>query len=158
MRSDDSDLVLAGMGLMQAAIGRGSLAEMVAGAARARELLGDGGPWLPFCRLLEGVGLHLGGERNAAIGRLQDGAHRGAVAAPMVQALCLAQLALVASDRGDVDRSVTLAERAAAQVRRCGLEQLPTVALALAVSAEGRARRGEVVQAAADLRDGLALL
>ena len=156
--SDGSDAVRAGTVLMDAAIGRGSPAEMVAGAASARELLDDSSPWLPLCRLLEGVGLHLGGERDAAIDRLQDGAHRAAVAAPMVQALCLAQLALIASDWGDLDRSVTLAERAAAQVRRCGLEQLPTVALALAVSADGRARRGEVVQAASDLRDGLALL
>jgi LuxR family transcriptional regulator, maltose regulon positive regulatory protein len=156
--SDDRDLVCAGTALMNAAIGRGSPAEIVAGAARAHELLDDSSPWLPFCRLLEGVGLHLAGERDAAIGKLQDGAHRAAVAAPMVQALCLAQLALVASDQGDVDRSVTLAERAAAQVRRCGLQQAPMVALALAVSAEGRARRGEVAQAAAELREGLGLL
>ena len=53
---------------------------------------------------------------------------------------------------------MTLAERAAAQVRRCGLERLPTLALTLAVSAEGRARRGEVAQAAAELRESLALL
>jgi LuxR family transcriptional regulator, maltose regulon positive regulatory protein len=156
--SDDSDLVRAGTALMEAAIGHRSPAEMVANAARAHELLGDSSPWIPLCRLVEGVGLHLGGERDAATARLQDGAHRAAVAAPMVQALCLAQLALVASDRGDLDRSVTLAERAAAQVRRCGLERLPTVALALAVSAEGRARRGEVAQAAAELRESLALL
>jgi LuxR family transcriptional regulator, maltose regulon positive regulatory protein len=156
--SDDGDLVRAGTALMHAAIGSGSPAEIVARATRAHDLLDDGSPWLPLCRLLEGVGRHLAGERDAAIRSLQDGAHRAAVAAPMVQALCLAQLALVASDQGDVDRSVTLAERAAAQVRRCGLEGLPMVALALAVSAEARARRGEVAQAVAEVREALALL
>jgi LuxR family transcriptional regulator, maltose regulon positive regulatory protein len=156
--SDDGDLVRAGTALMHAAIGAGSPAEIVAGATRARDLLDDGSPWLPLCWFLEGVGRHLAGERDAAIGRLQAGAHHAAVAAPMVQALCLAQLALVASDQGAVDRSMTLAERAAAQVRRCGLEGLPMVALALAVSAEAKARRGEVAQAAAEAREALGLL
>lgn len=156
--SDDGDLVRAGTALMHAAIGPGSSAEIVAGATRAHDLLRDGSPWLPLCRLLEGVGRHLAGERDAAIRTLQDGAHRAAVAAPMVQVLCLAQLALVASDQGDVDRSVTLAERAAAQVRRCGLQGLPMVALAVAVSAEAKARRGEVTQAAAEVREALGLL
>ena len=157
-RNDDGDLVRAGTALMHAAIGAGSPAEIVACATRAHDLLGDDSPWLSLCRFLEGVGRHLAGERDAAIGRLRDGAHHAAVAAPMVQALCLAQLALVASDQGDVDRSVTLAERAAAQVRRCGLEGLPMVALAVAVSAEARARRGDVAQAAGEVREALGLL
>jgi LuxR family transcriptional regulator, maltose regulon positive regulatory protein len=154
----DTDVVRAGVTLMRAGIGRRGLAEMGERAACAHELLGERSPWRPLCLLLQGVVLQLSGERDQALERLQDGAHCAAVSAPMVQALCLAQLALLAADDGDLDRWAALAERAAAQVRRCGLEQCPTVALPIAVSAELRARRGQVREAASEVRKALQLL
>jgi LuxR family maltose regulon positive regulatory protein len=156
--NDGKDVVRAGVALMHAAIGRCGVAEMGAGAARAHELLGETSPWRPLCRHLQGVAHHLLGERDEALHRLQEGAHHAAVSAPMFQALCLAQLALLAADRGDLERSATFAERATAQVRRCGLERCPTVALPLAVSAELRARRGQVTEATAEIREALELL
>jgi LuxR family maltose regulon positive regulatory protein len=104
------------------------------------------------------VALHLTGERGEALDQLQEGAHRAAVAAPMVQALCLAQLALLAAEQGDLVRRATLAERATAQVRRCGLDGCPTVALPIALSAELRAWRGQVAQATSEVREALRLL
>jgi LuxR family maltose regulon positive regulatory protein len=156
--TDDTDVVRAGVALMQAGMGRRGVAEMGASAARADELLEETSPWRPLCRLLQGVSLHLTGERDEALDRILEGAHRAAVSAPMVQALCLAQLALLAADQGDLERWATLAERATAQVRRCCLEQCPTVALPIAVSAELRARRGQVTEAASGIRHTLGLL
>jgi LuxR family transcriptional regulator, maltose regulon positive regulatory protein len=156
--TDDRDVVRAGVALMRAGTGRRGVAEMRADATLAHELLDESSPWRPVCGLLQGVALHLSGERDAALDRLQDAAHRAAISAPMVQVLCLAQAALVNADRGDIERCATLAERAMAQLRRCGLEQCPTVALTLAVSAEARARRGEVAKAASEIREAHGLL
>ena len=154
---DDTDTVRAGVALMRAGIARGGLAEMGEDAARADELIDESSPWRPLCRLLQGVALQLTGEPDEALERLQEGAHRAAVSAPMVQALCLAQLALLAAGQGDLERWETLAERATAQVRRSGLEACPMVALPMAVSAELRARRGQVTDAASEIRGALGL-
>lgn len=156
--TDDTDVVRAGVALMEAGFGRRGVREMGASAARAHELLDPTSPWRPLCRLLQGVALHLAGERDEARDKLQEGAHRAAATAPLVQALCLAQLALLAADEDDLERATTLAERATAQVRRCGLELCPTVALPLAVSAEIRARRGQVGDATSEIREALRLL
>ena len=111
-----------------------------------------------MCLFLEGVALHLSGDRDGASEHLQLGAHRAAVSAPMFQALCLAQLALVARDEGDPERAAVLVERAVAQVERCDLNGCPPMALVLAVSAAVRAERGRAEQAARDLRQALELL
>jgi LuxR family maltose regulon positive regulatory protein len=154
----DADLVRAGVELMQAGIGRNGVAKMGRDAAHAHELLDESSPWRPLCRLFQGVALHLTGERDAARDRLQGAAHRTAASAPMVQAVCFAQLALLAADENDLDRAATFAERATAQVRRCGLDRCPTLALVLAVSAEIRARRSQADEATAELRQALRLL
>jgi LuxR family maltose regulon positive regulatory protein len=154
----DLDVVQAGVALMRAAVGRRRAAEMGASAAHAHALLGETSPWGPLCRLLQGVALHMTGERDEARHQLQEGAHRAAASAPMVQALCLAQLSLLAAEENDLERWATLAERATAQVRRCRLDGCPTVALPLAVSAEVRAQRGQVAEATSEIRQALALL
>jgi LuxR family transcriptional regulator, maltose regulon positive regulatory protein len=155
---DDSDVVRGGRALMEAGIGRRGLHEMGAGASRAYELLDETSGWRPLCRLLQGVASHLTGEREAARDQLQEGAYRATASAPMVQALCLAQLVLLAGEEEDYERATTLAERATAQIRRCGLEQCPTLALPIAVSAELRARRGRVTEATSEIREALGLL
>jgi LuxR family transcriptional regulator, maltose regulon positive regulatory protein len=156
--SDDTDVVRAGVALMEAAMGRRGIAEMGSSAARAYELLDETTAWRPVCRLLQGVASHLAGERDKARDLLQDGAHRAAASAPIVQALCLAQLVLLVTEEDDHERATTLAERAMAQIRRCGLEQCPTVALPMAVSAELQARRGQVTEATSEVREALGLL
>jgi LuxR family maltose regulon positive regulatory protein len=131
---------------------------MSSDASRARVLLDEGSSWHPVCLFLEGVAQHLAGDRDRARELLQEGAHRAAVAAPMFQALCLAQLALLATEEGDLERATILSTRAGAQVKRCRLEQCPLVALVMAVSAAVRAERGRVDEARVDLRHALELL
>jgi LuxR family transcriptional regulator, maltose regulon positive regulatory protein len=153
---DDADVVRAGLALMRAGLGRHGMAEMGTDAGRAVELLGERSPWRPLCLLFRGVALHLGGDVEPARAHLEEGAHLAAVSAPLVQALCLSQLALlVAGD--DLDRATVLAARGAAQVRRCNLDDWPSAALVLAVSAELRARAGHIAEATTELQHALRL-
>ena len=147
-----SRLEEAGLALMRAAIGRTGTHSMGADASRAHLLLEDDSPWRPLCRFFEGAALHLGAEIEAARNRLEDGAHRAAVSAPLIQALCLAQLALLEADEGDLARATSLASRARAQVGRFQLDGNPAVALVVAVSCAVRARCGQIPDATADLR------
>src|SRR5205823_4649331 len=108
--------------------------------------------------LAEGVSLHLGGDRDGARRWLDEGARRGAAAAPAVQVLCLAQLALVAADEGDWDEAGTLADRARTQTARVGIADYPTSALVFAVSAAVRAHFGQVEACESDAREAERLL
>jgi ATP/maltotriose-dependent transcriptional regulator MalT len=155
---DDTADAQGGVALMKAGVGRRGIAEIDSNAAHADELLAESSPWRSLCALFSGVALHLMGITGEARERLEEGAHRAAASAPMVQALCLAQLALLTADEDDLERAATLAERGVAQVRRAGLEESPMVALPFAVSAELRSRRGQVEEATSDLRQSVELL
>ncbi len=154
---DDSDVVRAGLALMRAGVGRRGVEEMGADAAQAHELLGERSPWRSVCLLLNGVAVHLRGEGDEARDHLEQGAHLAAVSAPLVQALCLSQLALLHTGEDDLDRATVAAGRARAQVGRCRLDDCPTAALVFAVSAELRARDGQMSEATADLQHALRL-
>ncbi|HEX2414666.1 MAG TPA: LuxR C-terminal-related transcriptional regulator [Thermoleophilaceae bacterium] len=147
-----SRLEEAGLALMRAAIGRTGTRRMAANASRAHLLLEDDSPWRPLCRFFEGAALHLGADFEMARTRLEDGAHRAAVSAPLIQALCLAQLALLEADEGDLARATSLASRARAQVGRFRLDGNPAVALVVAVSCAVRARCTQIPDPMADLR------
>jgi LuxR family maltose regulon positive regulatory protein len=78
--------------------------------------------------------------------------------APHVQVLCLSQLALLAVEEPDWQVAQMLASQARAQIERSGLGDYTTAALALAVSAFVRSRRGMTAEAAADLHAGTRLM
>jgi LuxR family maltose regulon positive regulatory protein len=142
----------AGVAIMRAAIGAGGIARMGHQAAHAYKLFPDGNAWLAGCCLLEGVASHLLGRADAARARLEEGARRGAVSAPSTQALCLAQLALLALDQDDWAEAEIFAGRARAQIERFGLTGYPGAALVYAVAASVHARSGHVDRATIDMR------
>jgi LuxR family transcriptional regulator, maltose regulon positive regulatory protein len=148
----------AGVLLLQAAIGRRGVAELGADAEAAAKLLDPGSPWQALCLVLRGVARSLTGDSADAREMLEDAAHLSAARAPLVQSLCLAQVALLAADAGDLERATLLAERARAQVGRCELGDSPVVALVYAVSAQMRVASGKVAEASADLRRAQGLL
>jgi LuxR family maltose regulon positive regulatory protein len=156
--SEKKTVLTAGLGLIEAALARGGVGAIADRTALAAELLPADSPWMSMCRLVEGVGLHLQGRRPEAKEKLADGARRGAVGAPNVQVLCLSQLALLAIEADDWTLAEMLASQARAQLDRSGIDEYPMMALALAVSALVRSRTGRVEAAAADLRQGRALL
>ncbi len=158
--SDDAarrDPVGAGVALLRAWIGHAGVGQIATDAARAETLLEARSPWQPLAGFLRGVALHLEGDREAPR-ILEEAGHRAAAGAPLVHALCLAQLALEAMDRGDAERGGVLASRARAQVERSDLQDSPLVALVFAASASLRAGRDQSSEAAADLKHSLDLL
>jgi LuxR family maltose regulon positive regulatory protein len=156
--SDKRTVLTAGLGLIEAALARGGVGAIADRTALAAEMLPADSPWMSMCRLVEGVGLHLQGRRDEAHEKLADGARRGAISAPNVQVLCLSQLALLAIEADDWTLAEMLASQARAQLDRSGIDEYPMMALALSVSAVVRSRTGRLEAAAADLRQGKALL
>ena len=147
-----SPVVEAGARIIQAALGRQGLADMRADAARAYELTPDGSPDRAMCCLLAGTAAQLQGDDADAARTLQEAAHRAAVTAPDVHALCLTQLALPALAREDWEEAGALVTRARSQVERHHLDAYPSAALVLGASALSRAHRGRVEEAQDDLR------
>ncbi|HSS59428.1 MAG TPA: LuxR C-terminal-related transcriptional regulator [Solirubrobacteraceae bacterium] len=139
----------AGIAVMRAAIARDGVQRMRDDAARAYALEADDSPRRSLDRLLEGTACHLLGARDRASALLQEGSRRGVVGAPSVNALCLAQLALLALDDDDWARATELATRARSQIERFRLAGYPTMSLVLAVASLTQAQRGRV-QAATD--------
>jgi LuxR family transcriptional regulator, maltose regulon positive regulatory protein len=138
--------------LLEAVVAEHGLAQMGRDAERACAASSEDPDTRSFAHLLAGVAHHLTGERPRARGALEEGARSSAVTAPHVQALCLAQLALLEMDEEDWDAATMLSERARARVEGCGLADYPIVALVYAVSALARSHGGRVEDAHRDLR------
>ena len=147
-----------GFALIRASLGRDGIAQMDEDAARVAESSPQESPWLAGCCLLRGIAAHLGGDHERAKVRLDEGAHRAAVVAPLVQVLCLAQSALLVIEQGDWNAGARLVGRARAQAERFGLAPYPSVALVPAICALVDAHRGRVEDARRDLRRSIRLL
>jgi LuxR family transcriptional regulator, maltose regulon positive regulatory protein len=137
--------------ILQACVSRHGLARMGADAARAARWQPEHSAWRATARMLEGVACHLTGRRDAARAPLEEAGRGGAAVAPNIQALCLAQLALLAAEDEDWEQAAVLISRARTQVKACGLDRYPTMSLVFAVSGLVRAQRGMVDEARGDV-------
>ncbi|HEX7610569.1 MAG TPA: LuxR C-terminal-related transcriptional regulator, partial [Solirubrobacteraceae bacterium] len=146
------DRLTPAIAILRAAVGRRGVRQMGADARRAYELDRPGGPLRPVACLLLGVAEHLCGDPAPAAETLAEGARLCAVAAPPVQALCLAQLALLAGEEGRWDDAGDLAGRAIAALERQDLLDRPAGALVLGVAAWISARQGRADRAKSQLR------
>ena len=157
----DPAAVDAAVAILRAAVGTGGPRQMRDDAARAAALQPEDSPWRSLSCLVSGAAQRLLGDDDAARAALEEGARGAAVTAPLVHALCLAELAVLAIDEDDWEGAAALATRARAQLDRHGLGQCPTSAIVYAVSAVVRAHRGRIdgarsdLDAAASLRDAL---
>jgi LuxR family maltose regulon positive regulatory protein len=142
----------AAVALLRAAVAANGTTRMLEDADRAYELFAEEDPWRSICCLLVGVAQHLSGERGRARAWLEEGARRGAVGAPVIQALCLAQLALLAIDEDDWADASAHALRARAQVERYGISGYPACALVYAVAAVIHTHNARIDEAKIDLR------
>jgi LuxR family maltose regulon positive regulatory protein len=148
----------AGIAAMRAAIARDGIVRMRDDAAHAYALSGDDSPWRCAERLLEGAACHLLGARERALSLLEEGSRRSVVAAPTINALCLAQLALLAVERDDWTLGAELATRARQQIARLHLGEHPTMSLVLAVAAMTQAQLGHIEAAKSDFGEATRLL
>jgi LuxR family transcriptional regulator, maltose regulon positive regulatory protein len=144
--------------LLRALFAERGLAHMGRDAARACALASEHAESRSFSRLLAGASHQLTGDGPRARAALDDAARSSAVAAPHVQALCLAQLALLEIDADDWEAAAILTERARSRVEGCGLAEYPIVALVYAVSALTRSHAGPVADAHRDLRTARRLI
>jgi LuxR family maltose regulon positive regulatory protein len=133
-----------GITVIEAAVGREGMAPMGREAARAYALEEEDSPWRAIFSLLQGVAQHLTGDPGQAREHLKDGIHRGSLAAPPVETLCLSQLAMIAVEEGDWDQSADLIARAVRQIEHHDLDSYPTSALTFAISADVRSQVGHV--------------
>jgi LuxR family transcriptional regulator, maltose regulon positive regulatory protein len=140
----------AGVALMHAASARGGVEAMARNAARAAELAPEDSPWLSLCCLLAGTARGFTGDVDQGRADLEQGARHAAVVAPGIEALCLAQLALLALLDHDWGQGASLGGRARARVAGAHLEDLPTMGLVYAVSAFAAAHRGRLEEARRD--------
>lgn len=150
-RAKSASLCL-GVAILDAALAPRGIGVMRRDATRACELAPVDSPWRSICCLLHGVGEQLAGERCAAREHLEEAVRLSGASAPMVQVLCLSQLAMLTADEGDLERGVELIERACARLQRHALGATPTSALTFAVSADLLTREGRLDEAKRDLR------
>jgi LuxR family maltose regulon positive regulatory protein len=142
----------AGILLIEAAAARNGVAQMSKDAARAYELEPPDGRWRPLSCLLRGIAEHLLANRAKARRYLEEGARIGAVGAPAIEILCLAQLATLHVEGEDLQMGVACLDRAVAQIERHRLDTCPTSALVLAVTAAVHSRVGRVEESQRELR------
>jgi LuxR family maltose regulon positive regulatory protein len=153
----DGPALEAAAAIVRAGVAADSIATMRADADRACRQLAERSPWRATALLLIGTAEHLGGDRSGGRAHLEKGARTGAAASPHVQALCLAQLAVISIEESDWAAARAHAMRARAQVQRHHLTRYPTSALTFAVSAAVHAQAGQVDEAKVDMRQASAL-
>ena len=73
--------------------------------AETYELLPADSPWRSAVPPTQGTSHLLTGDRQSARTLLEEGSRRGGAAAPQVQTLCLAQLALISLDESDHEQA-----------------------------------------------------
>ncbi|MGZ4173068.1 MAG: LuxR C-terminal-related transcriptional regulator [Solirubrobacteraceae bacterium] len=148
----------AGSLIIAAWAARSGVKAMAADASRAESMLPDDDPWRASCCFLRGTAALLGGEWAQADRCFDAGAGRGAQLAPDAASLCLAQLAVVATEHRDAELASDYARRARALVDRHGLSSHAGAALVFAVSAAAAVHEGRIDEAKADVSRCLALI
>jgi LuxR family transcriptional regulator, maltose regulon positive regulatory protein len=149
--SEASPALQAALTILGACGDADALVRMGADAAVSGGAEPDPGLWRSTGSWLEGVAHHLSGHRDDARAPLHEGGRGHAIAAPSIQALCLAQLALLALEDEDWDEAAVLVGRARSQLKAGALVDYPTMSLVFAVSALVRAHRGMADDARSDL-------
>ena len=156
---EDRPGLQAGIDLIRASgSARDGAVRMGADAGRAGAMIDETSPWRSLCCLIVGASAHLTGDRELARAQLEEGARRGGVTAPHIQAIALAQLALLDLDEGDEEAAFEHAARGVAQADRTGLDDYPTSAFVYAVAALTDARRGRVDSASREVKRAERLL
>jgi LuxR family transcriptional regulator, maltose regulon positive regulatory protein len=104
-------------------------------------------PWHAVACFYAGLTRHVSGDVDGARARFEDAALSSAVLWPAVHANCLAELALLAADRGEWAEAVSMAGRARTYGDERGLAEYPPMAIVPAVHALALAHRGEALDA-----------
>jgi len=138
-----------GPAIVRALLAREGVTRMRADAEEGLAACGRPG-WRALAALAIGAADQLAGHSAPAQERFEDGAwHAGSLA--LAQALCLAQLALLALDRDDAQRAIVTARQAQATLEQAQLAEVPLSAPVVAIGAFAEACGGSLEQARAHL-------
>ena len=138
-----ADVVVA---LLRATVRETPAADMVADAGSARRKL-PFGDWHSLSCLLLGAGEFMLGNDDDAEAVLEEGIAEASVHAPSIQALCLAQLAVLHVERDDWPWATSLARQARGVLVDGGLGAVPNLFLVTAVSSLVEAHAGRRAEA-----------
>jgi LuxR family transcriptional regulator, maltose regulon positive regulatory protein len=152
------DTLRGGVALVKAAIGRDGVERMARTASQASSLLDPDSPWSSFCWLVQGVADHICGERARARDRLEAGARLSTTLMPVVESLCVAQLAMMDAEEGEWDRAADRAAAARQLVSAHALDGEPLTTFVLCVCAWIAGRQGRGDEAKRDLSQAMRLL
>jgi LuxR family maltose regulon positive regulatory protein len=150
--------MLAGIAVIESAVGAGGIEQMRADAERAQGMLGDASPLRPLASLLAGVAASLVGEPGQARQALNEAVRLSEGALPQLEALALSQLSLLDVSDGDWEQAGDRVDRAAQALRSHGLERHPTSAMTHAVCALVCSRQGVADEAKRELARASRLL
>ena len=142
----------------RAELGRGGVTRMLADAEEASRREPEDSPYQAVCQMVKGSALLLSGNRREAREALKEGARIGAVRGPVIQVICLAQLAALALDEEDPIAAEILSSQSRAQVDRSRLENYPATALPIAVSSFVVTERRQVHRAGPEVSRAARLL
>jgi len=146
-RTAEMGSLRSGLALIDAAVARHGVVRMGEDAARAYELEPEHSPWRAICCLYRGVACQLAGDGDGARRLLGEGVHRSVALAPTIEALCLAQLAILAIEEGDWELARDRCSGVSALVQRHRMGENPTSALLFAVRALVCAQTGRADEA-----------
>jgi LuxR family maltose regulon positive regulatory protein len=132
----------AAVSLLRAKLGREGISRMERDASHACELDGPHGSWRGVARYFQGVAHSLLGDREPARTALQECARRCCWWVPATYAECLAQLALIAADEGDIGRFHELTGQALDVVDELEIRMIRAPAIVLAAGAFMHAQKG----------------
>lgn len=145
--TDKSEAQRAAVLIIHAWAARSGALQIGQDAARAYELLPEDSPWRASCSFLQGTAALLTCHDGEAERQLEEGAARAAAVSPDIASLCLAQLAVLALDRDDVEAAGEFVSRARHEIDRDDLSTHPISALTFAVSAAVRVSQGRIDEA-----------
>ncbi len=155
---DDDPVLLGDRLVLRATLPQDGIETMGRDALRGAELHPPESPWRSICSLYAGISKRLTGDLDEARELLEDGARRGAATAPLVQILCLGQLALVHLDQEDLDGAMRATGHGREQAVRAQVADYPLLATFFAASALVSSLAGRTDEAVADNKHARDLL
>ncbi|HEY6749143.1 MAG TPA: AAA family ATPase [Mycobacteriales bacterium] len=133
--------------VMRAVMGVWGVDRMLVDAVAAVELEPPGAPWHPGAIGALGVAHVLAGDKGLAVKELELAAERGREAQRVAASAALAELSLLAAERGDWSRAEDLADDALDLVVAAGLQQHVFTILSHTAAARVAVHRGDETQA-----------
>lgn len=144
--------------LLYATLAPDGIRRMAADGELATELQDPDSPWQFVISYYRGVAMHLSGHPDRGAPLLRETVRQGAALGPIMQVLALAQLALIADEAGNREEAERCIAQATAQAERCGLANLPSLAMVAAVAAQIHSGAGRVQEASDELERACRLL